>query len=135
MAIKSKKKWSRKYKKSINCKKPKGFSQKQYCKYGKNKRKTRKTRRRKGGVEPTKLNLNINDANDNMLYVPVVNREYKSEPLGANNDLATIRSDGKTPVIEPSFNFDEIALKATNGIKSHHPSGGKSKKRIRKHNR
>jgi hypothetical protein len=27
-------KWSRKYKKSINCKNPKGFSQKQYCKYG-----------------------------------------------------------------------------------------------------
>lgn len=27
-------KWSRKYKKSVNCKKPKGFSQKQYCKYG-----------------------------------------------------------------------------------------------------
>ena len=28
-------KWSKKYKKSINCKRPKGFSQKQYCKYGK----------------------------------------------------------------------------------------------------
>lgn len=27
-------KWSLKYKKSINCKRPKGFSQKQYCKYG-----------------------------------------------------------------------------------------------------
>ena len=27
-------KWSKKYKKSINCKRPKGFSQKQYCKYG-----------------------------------------------------------------------------------------------------
>ena len=27
-------KWTLKYKKSINCKKPKGFSQKQYCKYG-----------------------------------------------------------------------------------------------------
>lgn len=27
-------KWSQKYKKSINCKRPKGFSQKQYCKYG-----------------------------------------------------------------------------------------------------
>lgn len=26
-------KWSKKYKRSINCKKPKGFSQKQYCKY------------------------------------------------------------------------------------------------------
>jgi hypothetical protein len=32
-------KWSLKYKKSINCRRPKGFSQKQYCKYG---RKTRK---------------------------------------------------------------------------------------------
>ena len=28
-------KWSLQYKKSINCKKPKGFSQKQHCKYGK----------------------------------------------------------------------------------------------------
>lgn len=27
-------KWSRKYKSSINCSRPKGFSQKQYCKYG-----------------------------------------------------------------------------------------------------
>jgi len=32
-------KWSRKYKSSINCKKPKGFSQKQYCKYGRKKTK------------------------------------------------------------------------------------------------
>ena len=28
-------KWSTKYKKSINCRKPKGFSQKQHCKYRK----------------------------------------------------------------------------------------------------
>lgn len=34
-------KWSKKYKKSINCKKPKGFSQKQHCRHG------RKTRRKK----------------------------------------------------------------------------------------
>lgn len=27
-------KWSTKYKLSINCNRPKGFSQKQYCKYG-----------------------------------------------------------------------------------------------------
>ncbi len=26
--------WSTTYKKSINCNRPKGFSQKQYCKYG-----------------------------------------------------------------------------------------------------
>jgi hypothetical protein len=32
-------KWSLKYKKSINCRRPKGFSQKQHCKYG---RKTHK---------------------------------------------------------------------------------------------
>jgi len=38
-----KRKWSMKYKHSINCKKPKGFSQKQYCKYGrKNKNKSMK---------------------------------------------------------------------------------------------
>ena len=30
-------KWTRKYKLSINCNKAKGFSQRQYCKYGRNK--------------------------------------------------------------------------------------------------
>ena len=30
-------KWSRKYKRNINCNRPRGFSQKQYCKYGRNK--------------------------------------------------------------------------------------------------
>jgi hypothetical protein len=29
-----KRKWSMKYKKSIDCNHPKGFSQKQYCTYG-----------------------------------------------------------------------------------------------------
>ena len=27
-------KWSLKYKRSINCRRPRGFSQKQHCKYG-----------------------------------------------------------------------------------------------------
>lgn len=36
-------KWSLKYKKSINCDKPKGFSQKQYCRS-----KNRKSRKEKG---------------------------------------------------------------------------------------
>jgi hypothetical protein len=31
---KQRRKWSLKYKKSINCRHPKGFSQKQHCKYG-----------------------------------------------------------------------------------------------------
>ena len=36
----TKRKWSRKYKLSINCKRPRGFSQRQHCKYGR--RKTQK---------------------------------------------------------------------------------------------
>jgi hypothetical protein len=40
-------KWTRKYKTSINCKKPKGFSQKQYCKYGRTKKQTTKRSRRR----------------------------------------------------------------------------------------
>lgn len=35
-------KWSIKYKKSIDCNHPKGFSQKQHCKYGRKQRRTRK---------------------------------------------------------------------------------------------
>lgn len=36
-------KWSLKYKRSINCRRPRGFSQKQHCKYGrKNNKKTKK---------------------------------------------------------------------------------------------
>ena len=35
LIIKKIRKWSKRYKNSINCKHPKGFSQKQHCKYGK----------------------------------------------------------------------------------------------------
>jgi len=34
-------KWSIKYKKSIHCNHPNGFSQKQYCKYGRTKKNRR----------------------------------------------------------------------------------------------
>jgi len=40
-----KRRWSMKYKKSINCKRPRGFSQRQYCKYGR--KKTKRTIKRK----------------------------------------------------------------------------------------
>ena len=39
-------KWSIKYKKSINCNRPKGFSQKQYCKYGRRTKKNRRYRKK-----------------------------------------------------------------------------------------
>ncbi len=45
---KRKHRWSIKYKRSIDCSKPKGFSQKQYCTYGRNKSmKNKKTARGK----------------------------------------------------------------------------------------
>lgn len=40
-------KWSMKYKKSINCNNPKGFSQKQHCKYGRKKTIKRKSKSKK----------------------------------------------------------------------------------------
>jgi len=39
-------KWSLKYKRSINCRHPKGFSQRQHCKYGRRKMKTVKSIKR-----------------------------------------------------------------------------------------
>ena len=32
--MRSKRRWSAKYKRSINCRRPRGFSQRQHCKYG-----------------------------------------------------------------------------------------------------
>ena len=40
-------KWSLKYKRSINCRKPKGFSQKQYCKKSHKKNTNKKTHKRR----------------------------------------------------------------------------------------
>lgn len=42
-------KWSLKYKKSINCKRPKGFSQRQHCKYGRKNSRLYSIRRRNVG--------------------------------------------------------------------------------------
>ena len=42
----TKQKWNIRYKKSINCRSPRGFSQKQYCKYGRNKTKKLKYKRK-----------------------------------------------------------------------------------------
>jgi Cu-Zn family superoxide dismutase len=50
------KRWSAKYKRSINCKRPKGFSQKQYCKYGR-KHKTRKHRLKAVAIMKKKNNV------------------------------------------------------------------------------
>jgi hypothetical protein len=46
---KTRRKWSMKYKKSIDCSHPKGFSQKQHCKYGR-KHKKRNTKKNKARI-------------------------------------------------------------------------------------
>ena len=45
MSRKRRQKWSIKYKKSIHCQNPKGFSQKQYCRYSRNRNQTRKNKK------------------------------------------------------------------------------------------
>ena len=44
---KRRRRWSNKYKRSINCRRPKGFSQRQYCKYGRKKTRRMQTKRHK----------------------------------------------------------------------------------------
>jgi hypothetical protein len=39
---KKRRRWSLKYKRSINCKRPRGFSQRQHCKYGRKKTKSKR---------------------------------------------------------------------------------------------
>ena len=39
-------KWSMKYKRSIDCKNPKGFSQKQHCKYGRKKKTIKRSKKK-----------------------------------------------------------------------------------------
>ena len=68
-----------KYKKSINCKRPKGFSQKQYCKFG---------RKKKGGRE------NFTQYSQNEL-IDMINDDRTSLDQLKNiiNDLNTIETD------------------------------------------
>ena len=42
--MRTKKRWSIKYKKSIDCNHPKGFSQKQHCTFGRSRTKKNKAR-------------------------------------------------------------------------------------------
>ena len=47
---KTKRKWSTTYKNRINCNRPKGFSQKQYCKYGRKNKNNKQTVKRKDKI-------------------------------------------------------------------------------------
>ena len=53
MRTKTGRKWSNKYKKSINCRRPKGFSQKQYCK-GRKISRRKPSRRKPSRRKPSK---------------------------------------------------------------------------------
>ena len=53
--METRRKWSNKYKKSINCRDPKGFSQRQYCKYGRTKKRGKSQKRRNQVIRPNPM--------------------------------------------------------------------------------
>jgi len=90
----TKRKWSLKYKKSINCKRPKGFSQKQYCKYGR--KKTRKTKKRQRGG-----NSEAQEEKDTYLFDAIGIYDYDKVENALNNgaNVNARNKDGDTPLI------------------------------------
>ena len=90
----TKRKWSLKYKKSINCKRPKGFSQKQYCKYGR--KKTRKTKKRQRGG-----NSEAQKEKDTYLFDAIDISDYDKVENALNNgaNVNAKNNDGDTPLI------------------------------------
>jgi len=89
-----KRKWSLKYKKSINCKRPKGFSQKQHCKYGR--KKTRKTKKRQRGG-----NSEAQEEKDRYLFDAIDISDYDKVENALNNgaNVNARNKDGDTPLI------------------------------------
>jgi hypothetical protein len=93
-------KWSKKYKKSINCRRPKGFSQRQHCKYGRGQGTSKGNRRRKinrtlkqklqkgGNPDIIRKIRKIKEIFDEEIYditYDTVNKEYKIFTKGNNN--------------------------------------------------
>ena len=88
MVIKSKsksKKWSLKYKRSINCNKPKGFSQKQYCK-SRSKKPTLKSRSKK----------------------PILKSRSKKPTLKSRSKKPTLKSRSKKPTLKSRVNSKRV---------------------------
>ena len=81
-------KWSLKYKRSINCNKPKGFSQKQYCKYSRKKRKTKKRRKtmkkQKGGFYKTERIVEFKRGPGKSKYTAVVQHKITKKKRSIN---------------------------------------------------
>jgi len=81
-------KWSIKYKRSIDCSRPKGFSQKQYCKYGRKdtkNRHTRKYKRKMGGHPNTGLkhwHLRVKFPNGSTRQIPEIFAKTEEGPDG-----------------------------------------------------
>ena len=78
---KSSKSWTKKRKMSINCKKPKGFSQKQYCKYG---RKKNRKSHKKGGMSFYRFDLSDDEKIKRDKYLKDSN--YDADPYKQHRD-------------------------------------------------
>lgn len=88
---KTKRRWSRKYKKSINCRNPKGFSQKQYCKYGR--KKSKRSKKMRGGGwrpiyehdNPEKLYDYVYGSDQQNVSLKSIKKRYKTYEICSNN--------------------------------------------------
>jgi hypothetical protein len=65
------KKWSLKYKKSINCNEPRGFSQRQYCKYGRASKQHSQTKFNQSGGDilnylPSDVSMTLRQVGDSL---------------------------------------------------------------------
>jgi Cu-Zn family superoxide dismutase len=97
--------WSLKYKRSINCNRPKGFSQKQYCKYGRNKNKNKnKTRKLTGGsknnTKPVKAITYFNG--EKIKGTVLFEEDLKNKCV-----IITINLEGLTPSHKHGFHVHE----------------------------
>ncbi len=77
-------KWTKKYKKSINCSNPKGFSQKAHCAGRKARQSGKKTK--SSSVSETTINIRgIGPSEKTKEFVAKVNNMYPQSPLNPNN--------------------------------------------------
>ena len=105
-------KWSTKYKKSINCSKPKGFSQKQYCKYGRKKNSRRKSPKKSRRKSPKKSGRK--SPKKSRRKVPKKSRRgpYKKRKTAAEEiDVMEVIADGDGDITEL---FEQLSILPAN---------------------
>jgi hypothetical protein len=108
-------KWSTKYKKSINCSKPKGFSQKQYCKYGRKKKSGVKVSKKSRRKVPKKSKRK--SPKKSRRKVPKKSRRgpYKKRKTAAEINVMEVIADGDGDIEELFEQLSILPVNPTDG--------------------